>query len=684
MTQMRTRLSWSVLMLLPVILARPSLAAGASEAERQQTARFGEAIYSLYVDDPLTSLSKMSQARQQGLSDTQNMTLSLMEGGVALHYGMPRLAAQQLNQLSELKNNRQGPLALYWLARLNFSQGRLAAGIDTYDALLAADPDTDSTLLTPSLWHELHYQAAEAAMRLGRDDSARFGAALPPGHIGHQYLAYNHAVAAYQQNDFDTAMTTFQRITDALHATRAATQTSPSWFDWSSWWAADDSEPVSLSETDGLLDQVYLSKGLTSMAQGYVADALDALANISGNALIRDEALLHYGWGLANQKDWPMAMGVWDFLAKQPANLYTLQARHALAIGYIRQGGEVQALEVLTALADELTLALGQAERVRSAMQQTGYWQKVAGNVHSLDDGTTALSQSAGWDTLWPGVHQDVLIALLLKNNTQQDNLAQLETLYAVDEQLEQQHRTLNTFAVLLDERDATHARRASEVTVQPHEERVKTLRHTLNALKSRVDAAARGLADPTDDQTYISALATYADEVQLGLLARLERASSRYQRLAQARTLRPSYAKRLSRLKGIVMWQLTEQSNKAQWQHQQALSQADALLDEALVRQSRFTTLLAKNNVTGAQRERVALLSERVRHQQTTTRTLISALETTLTQQAMAAIDARHDYLTRQLTRSRLAILQLQDRWRGASEGTVTQRTTDVEAGHE
>lgn len=657
----------------------PSAASSTTAEQHREALRFGEVVYSLYTDKPLTSLSKMAKARHEGVSDEHLKIVSLLEGGVGLSYGMPGLAQQNLGQEAQLQGNSKGPLALYWLARLHFSQHNAEKGLDAYHAFLrtveARDDDIE-VLLTPSQWYDINYEAAQASLNMGRPDISRFEQALPASHVTRQYLDYNEAVQAYSQGEYDNAINGFAAVAASLAKQLTTTTTKESWLHWIGWWQDREQEAVQRAEVQALLNQVHLSHGQAMIARGRFTDALGEFGKINGQSLIRDEALLQYGWGLVRRNDWPLAMGVWDFLSKQPDNLYTLQATHALALGYAEQDGEVQAYETLVRLVDKLDNVVRELDVLSQNLSESGYWQSLATGVRSLNLNDVNRTGESDWKTLWPSAHQDLLISLMLTDVEQQDQLSQLEELYTLHAQLNERLRTLDRFTLLLNERDQAHALRTAAFEQSPTKARLLDIEEKLQALTARLRQTKQTLTSESaidSADVMFEALSVYADKPQLGMLKRLDSAQARFTRLNEVRTLRPTYEQRLSRLKGILLWTLSEQSIDSQWTLSKATKQAQALLEQAKDRQTRFERLLGQNNLTFAERQRISGMKTRITLHLATTTQLIEALEQQLTNEAKLAIEARRYYLVQQQNMSKLAILQLKDRWRQGAQNRLS-----------
>ena len=715
--------------------------------KKRHDVALGEVVYSLYVDDALTTLSKMAMVEQKAENSvvqnnpagTHADMLSLLKGGVALGFGMPHLAQQKLSSQAQSLQDGQRPLAWYWLARLNFSQALgsngssngLQAGLDAYNAFVSSLEASDSELdelLTPAQWYELNYEAAQASMALTKgamstDNTAnaaypgieRFIAVLPESHIARQYLGYNEAVSAFERGDYALADQRFKQLAYSLSRELEREISASGWFSWLNWWQDKRDESVTKHETHALLNEVLLARGQTLLMLGEqeqaigVFDAIDTdiYANDvraqhtdiaqntvpergSAQSLIRDEALLHYGWGLAQSGDWPLAMGVWSFLSEQDNNLYTLQATHALAYGYAQQGGEVQAYATLQLLLAKLTVVIDELELLSRQIEQERYWQSVALGVNTLQIdqaetmrtsnqaprhqvngvSTHGASVTTPWQSLWPASHKDLLMDLITDTATNagnqgQDQLENLTSLYHIQRQLLAQRNLTTTFDVLLDEREQTHKARVANHQSQQSEEQLKQAQAVFTSLEQRIALAEQHTNLPVGESTndmWLAGLATFANAEQLAWLNRLSNAEQRLARVSKERTVRPAYGERLARIKGVLAWQLSEQYPKARWQHKKALDEVAERLYDAKRAQLNFSTLLATPNITDAQRANVQSLQARIDTHLETTSQLIMNVEVSLTDKALAAIEARKAYLAEQYALSQLAMVQLRD----------------------
>ncbi len=659
------------------------------EATPIETAHFGTAVYSLYNDDPLLSLSALSLAKFKGVSEAQGKTLDLLEGGIALSYDMPELAQRHLNQ--EALSDHNEPLALYWLARLNFSQGRSQQGLANYEQFTDVTDSSDiEALLTPAQWYTLNYEGAQASLALGQGDVKKFKDAIPSEHINQQYLHYNEGVVSHINGDTESALIAFKLIEETLHLGLQESSAIGGLFDWVKWWQLPEDSSVTEEEREALLNEVYLTQGQLLLSQGKLSEALVALSNLNPNdtrlATRHHEVLLNYAWKLAQSGDWPSAMGIWSYLSSQPVNMFTLQATHALAVGYSRQGGEVQAFETLAKLNQNISQSMNDLDILLNAVEVQGYWREITRQVQALgNDGDEALEEEKSTEPgaiVWPDSHHDIFLSLL--NNvdngdkeeteeTEDTDLAQshrfndLASLYAIRNQLLEQKKDIGIFHQLLDERDQVHQNRVVQSSGNYVQQQIAELASEYESIQSMVNAANADIQSADNINDLLSGLAVFASPDQRSGLTRLLKAQNIKTLVAETlafenRELRPAYATRLDRLMGILLWELHEQYPKAKWETYQHLKGLAGLLAQANEKHDSFTALLTQEQVNQRERQRLDDIEQQLQEHLNTTESLITALENVLTEDVRSAIADRKSYLSEQFNVNRLAMIQLQD----------------------
>lgn len=659
-------LSHLSVMLLAGSVAGTALAQKAPDEAEHSRLRSGQIIYDFYQDDALTTLTRIALSEQQGMTPADAQQAELLAGGVSIAYGMPEQARQKLQALLNDPDSapRTRILSWYWLSRLYFSQQRFAQASESYDRLLAVASQSDTALesvLTPQQWTTLNYQAAHLSLLLDKDTA--YASKLDATNIETYYLLYNQGVKAFQKQRFDDAARLFEQAQTGLQQfiARPETPESDGLLSWLGWHTQSALPQTNQNEYHALLNRVLLARGQALLAKGKLALATDVFGQISGQTAARDEALLGYGWALAQGDDWPMAMGIWQFLTTQPENLFTLQARHALAVGYARNQGYQQAFNQLKALDARLDLAMQSLASLNAQTTTTAYWLTVGKKLGQQEEADTGTPVQP-----WPSVHKDILNQLLTKEGPQSTFtlLQQLVSLNTIAETLQHQLSQTRTFSFLLDERKAEHHTRSQKMETQDFTTRITLLDNQLNLLQSRYDLAVASQQSGADDEAYLSGLTVLANEAQFNALERLGGAQARFARLAAERAMKPDYAQRLKRIKGLLLWQMSEQYPAQIWAFKKQLKALNSELANAQSAASDLKQSMTSTAPIDADQSRVDELAAQIQSRLTTTQTLIEQITQALSSRTAARLSERHDYLQQQKYASELALLQLQDKW--------------------
>lgn len=600
----------------------PSVASS-SAPDRLAERHFGRLHYSLLTDTPLESLTLLKATDWQHLPPELAAQLPLLEAGLAIQLGMP-LYAQQLLVASDTQ-----PLAHYWAGYVAFLHEQDEEGLRRYDMFIAQVSSLEEALeigISEERWNDLHYLAASAAQRQGVVEHSAANR-LSDQHIGQIYLGYNQALATFDP----------QQPLDAMLALKNVIAQMPSTQD---------------NEAKALRHQLLLTLGQWQLQEGRISEAMNTFGLIDGPSLQRDEALLHFGWSLARKRDWPMAMGVWQALTQLGDSVFSLQAQHALALGYAEQGGDVQAAEQLNSLVERLTGALAELDQLEQALRQGDYWFDYV-----------LQNEKSG---LWPSRHADLLVQLLTERQAAAyEGLAQL---YKVRQQLhdvDERHQALLALLQQREQRLAQRMQRSEWVALQAQESALQAqaeqLSTALNTTTSQLDA--------NDNNAYVSALLSLATPAQRGSWQRLLQAKQRWYRVSASQSLSPDYAVRLARLEGALLWQMAEHAITAQWDVKKQWKNTRAVRDEAVQRLARVSQLTTLDNPIVAQQNAIAAQRELVVATQAQVESLVKQTEDLLTTDALTLMTGRREELQQQQYRARLAILQLKDRWRGADE---------------
>lgn len=661
---------WCIALLLASATA--SSQEPADNTDPMSRIHLGEAVYALYESDPFNALTQIAVSQQRVLEPEDSRQLNLIHGGVSLGWGMPGDAQQALQKvLSDPQTDLKTRIrARYWLSRLYFSQAYDGKAREHYREIAdyaASDARGDTDYLTESQWDQLHYMAANIDILAGQE--SEFDDKLSATDIETYYLLYNRGVQAFSGENYREAETLFAKAQQGLVENLAPVDApKESWLSWLGVKSDPMPQQVDEQEFQALLNQILLARGQTLLAEGKLAPATDAFGQITGQTLARDEALLGYGWALAQGDDWPMAMGIWQFLTEQPENLYTLQARHALGLGYARHKGYQDALMHFETLDTALSEAVAELDTLKSQISDSDYWAAIGKALSESDDVESVPEAYAAW----PLVHRDILKRIVTTDAEQSSYslLQHLRTLSDMVRVLRNKEKAVGQYATLIKERRIEHARRVRAIDTASHDETLNAITKQANELGQRLNRAMEMAEAPTSDIAYFDAIAALAKPSQQSTMARLNDAQQRLDRLLANRDLKPEYAMRLQRLKGIIQWQIDDQFVPLAWQYKNQLASLQALREEAAIRLRALNDLVENPMIFDAQETRVQRATEQVARRQQETNRLINVVTQTLIARTEEALETRREYLLDQQTTTRLALLQLRDRWQPDAQG--------------
>jgi hypothetical protein len=629
----------------PALFAKDTRSADQILAQKRQDLAFGQVAYSYFQGAPdqtllqgaLTRLNELKAQTPYG-PENQNR-LDLMKGAVSLQLGMTQQAENIFNRLLVQSGDPYIQAnTWFWLAKSSFAQKRMGVSERAYSAIIVNDLEHE---LSQDHWEELVYQVSHERMNIGADWETLAGT-LSTDSIYQSYLIANQAVIQHNKQDYDAANKAFISAKLLLTATPVENSiqqenNSSSWWSWFSWFSnglTAIQEDQAFQERNALFDRLNYGLGVTLLEQKDYANALIALKLIGRESLHAEQAMLTYGWTLAQENRWPLAMAAWQYLRDNSQGIYALQASHGLAYGYEQQGALAEAFHALRDSSLQLDAAMNSLNTFGEQVQQATFFDTVAnGN--------------------WPIEHRDLQIALLSGNgdidsayllsvrsqakqllNTLKGNLAQIDGMYR-----------------LLDEREFAFERRSETLSLTDAQEVLDRTRIRIEAFETLLNS----------DQIAATLLAT---NEQASALERLNKGEERILRINTQRdaNLSQKYGQRVARLKGVLAWELSAAYPASRWQHQKQLNQLKVAYADT---NSQYTQLKQLQNNTSSideQRSRVDLIALSAAADYARTEALVDSLTQRLTVFLQANMNLRMQALADQQVATRLAIIRLQD----------------------
>ena len=614
-------------------------------AQKRQDVAFGQVAYSYFQGAPDQTLLQVALARMNELTAQKPYArenqdrLDLMRGAVSLQLGMTKQAESIFHRLlAQSADPYIQANTWFWLAKSSFAQKRMGVSERAYTAIIDSDLEDE---LSAQDREELIYQVSHERMNNGGDWEA-LADELSSDSIYQTYLIANQAVIEHNNQDYDAASEAFMAAKLLLNATPVANSIeeenkSTSWWSWFNWFGnglTESQEVRAFQERNALFDRLNYGLGITLLEQKDFANALIALKLIGRESLQAEQAMLTYGWTLAQENRWPLAMAAWQYLRDNSKGIYALQASHGLAYGYEQQGALAEAFSSLRDSSRQLDSAMASLSEFDLQVQQADFFDNTAnGN--------------------WPIEHRDLQI-LLLSGDSDFDSAYLLE----VRRQAKQLLNTLDQNIVqidgmyrLLEERELAFAIRSESLSLTDAQEILDNTKVRIAAFESALNAS----------QISDKLLAT---NVQVSALERLEKADARIVRInnERERQLSKKYALRVARLKGVLKWELSEAYPTTRWQHQKQLNKLKVAYGDASEQYRQLKQLQRDTRIINEQRSRVDVIALGAQTDYTRAETLVDSLTERLTKFLQANMALRMQELADQQVATRLAIIRIQD----------------------
>jgi hypothetical protein len=614
-------------------------------AQKRQDLAFGQVVYSYFQGAPDQTLLQVALARSNELTAQKPYALEnrdrldLMRGAVSLQLGMTKQAESIFHRLlAQSADPYIQANTWFWLAKSSFAQKRMGASERAYTAIIDSDLEDE---LSAQHREELIYQVSHERMNNSGDWEV-LAEELSRDSIYQTYLIANQAVIEHNNQDYEAASEAFMAAKLLLNATPVANSIqeeneSASWWFWFNWFGNDltESQEVrAFQERNALFDRLNYGLGITLLEQKDFANALIALKLIGRESLQAEQALLTYGWTLAQENRWPLAMAAWQYLRENSQGIYALQASHGLAYGYEQQGALAEAFSSLRDSSRQLDLAMASLSEFDLQVQQVDFFDNIAnGN--------------------WPIEHRDLQI-LLLSGESDFDSAYLLEVRRQAKQllnTLDQNIAQIGGMYRLLDERELAFASRSESLSLTDAQEILDRTKVRIAAFESALNAS----------QTSDKLLAT---NVQVSALERLEKADARILRInnERERQLSKKYALRVARLKGVLKWELSEAYPATRWQHQKQLNNLNVAYVDASEQYVQLKRLQRDTRIINEQRSRVDVMALSAQTDYTRTENLVDSLTQRLTEFLKAHMAARMQELADQQVATRLAIIRIQD----------------------
>ena len=592
-----------------------------SGAETVQSLRYGTTLFHFFQQDYYSALTELMVAQKLQQLGPHKDRAELLRGGMSLSYGMDREAEKTFGILladeSELGNATDRERAWYYLARAAWRRGdiqRSKVALDNVSSQSEGDFAEQADYL-------------RSFIALGEGDtrqSLSFAGKLPLESPWRYYLYYNLGAQHAANGDWDAAVDAFAEFDQMSFPTEESMQ---------------------------LRDKALSASGFAMMAADRFEAAMAQFTRVRLDSPMADRALLGYGWAASEMGDFGLALSAWQTLTGR--ELESPSAREgllAIPYAYEKLGRSTLALENYRRAANAY---LVQLSAVRVA--KTEYRDGDLASLLELGDAAPGSGVDAhGWifgEDILPIKTHGQLVAHLLTRGNVQLALKELQDLYRIAWHLSDASVRLQNLAQVDADQQASWA----AVTEGGRRDQLFTQHGTL---QERLSFLKQGLEQAQSEGGSNSRV--FADETQSRLWQKLDHASAVLKQMATEVSV-VDQSTRLSVLRGLLLWQDSEQFVGRSWELHRQVDELERLTGESGLLLQRVDAAIAQRS----EREftqRIAAISNRLTPHKRRLDAAIADSESHLRDVVIAELDQREQQLSRALGQSRLAIARLYD----------------------
>lgn len=613
-------LAWLPGQLQAAAPAVPEASAPAPVPESAQSLRYGVTLFNYYQQDYFSALTELLAAQQLQELGAHDNNAELLRGGMSLAYGMDRVAEQVFRELLDSNVEAGGSVdnsqAWFYLGKITWQRGQLQRASDALARM--------SQQYEGSLRDEANFLRASINLRSGDESAATaYLPQLPEESPWRYYLYYNLAAAKAARAEWSAAVDYFSKFTPL---------------------DADNPESMALQ------DKAMTAGGYALLAAGESTAAGDYFSRVRLDSPMIDRALLGHGWAAVEREDYRAALAPWQQLGER--SLMSASVRESLLAvpyAYEQLGMPGLALSHYQQAAQLYSSEQASLSAATAAFRSDALPPLLGIAVEKELAVSGDESASQAWlfdaDILPEGDHAPYLQHLVSRHNFQLA-LRELRDLYQLNTQLNAARERLQVLAQVDTEQRQVWASIDDGERRDQLLERQQQLRERLQKLGERMQAAASS----GDARALV-------DSAQAARWQRLEKAT------ALAGQLRVSEAQwqQIKLLRGLMIWEDSEQYPGRSWQLRRELEQLEVLAAESRARIDSLDQVIGLRRQAGFE-PRIASLDSQVQSQALLVRAATASAEQQIRELAVAELELQAGELATALGQSRLAVARLYD----------------------
>ena len=575
--------------------------------------RYGVALYDYYSDDYFDALTELLVAKEKGGIKGHGVNPDIMEGGLALGYGMEYYASDIFERL--LKENRSVDTqdrAWFYIAKLRYDNGDWDRAHEAL-AHLSKKPPEDIVENVNALKLNLFIRQDRIADAEKLLDDYEFSNAWLP------YIHFNLGSAYARHRDYDKAIAYFTLF----------------------------SRNVYKSETNrALYDKALTAAGYCYLFQKKYPQAMEQFSRVRLSSKLSNRALLGYGWAASETGNYQEALKPWLRLTKSTLiDENNQEALIAVPYAYEKLGNTGLALNHYQTAEESYVQEIGKIYSVINTLRNEEL--TTALNLQVSSEGMNWLN-FAKENQLSP--HITYLIELFSKDKFQV-SVKELKDLLALKQNLLGWQQKINLYTAMIKQRQSNRLAKAEYLQVSKLEGKVEEMR------KERADLAAK-IERVGAEKDYLA----MSGGSEAKLVKRVMDVKAIIEKMRGKDPFVDEYEESARRYYGLLLWQASEKFGDRMWTAVKELNQLDDTIKDLNSTRERVQKLMDSAPDLDPYQVKMDNADAEIATHLADIDIMISRQEADLRGKVIAALTEQRSKLMNFLAQSRLAIARIYD----------------------
>jgi hypothetical protein len=605
----------------------------------------------------LTQFEMLEQEYPEGLKQlpehlaADKIEPELLIGGISLAYGLENQAADIFSRLLSAHDDpKTKTIAWMLLGKTYYQKRQFAAAAQAFAQINTDQADdylgTDSTDEWLYMQSQLHgfLQPIEQTIQMLDGDWLN---ELSQDSIYRDYVQYNQSLALLQQS----------RPFEAIQLLSDLANNQQGLFghlldDWLSPLKSNgDTE-----EFYALKDRANLTLGYTYLQQDQVKEAVQAFQNVRLQSLDSQAALLGYGWAAAKDKDYQIALSIWQRLKDlTDTSEYVLEAYLASAYAYEEAFAPIQAIDALQQGLLRYQQELVKLDEAKIKVSDEAYIRAFA--VSKSDTEKKPAESASDLNALKSAEAEDHYLRNITLSNEFRAKVEALSTSVNIQSQLQNWQQRMQYYYLMLEERQTERLQRANLLLSNRLLEQLSDF----GVLRDQLAGQIQQVKDEKDS-SYLAPAESIAWQQRLDRASENQKSIVISKQQLKQTPLAEKYQQRLARLRGILSWQASEEYEQRLWQAQKELNQLDGEIQNTLAQQNKLLALLGEKPEFSQQKQRIDDLELRITEQTQNNNMLQVSLVNEIREQFRQMLDEHIAKVNSYILQAQQAVVRLND----------------------